>query len=76
MSSGPVTKEAKASFKYIVKDKEGTVSVGAVDPVGKTRDDWKIALAIDAGVKVARRTKADISAITLSLISFAAETNK
>jgi hypothetical protein len=65
-----MSKEAKATFRYVVNNQSGEVSVGAKSAVAKSEDDWKISLALQAGQDVAEQFNTGIRVIQLSLKSF------
>lgn len=63
-------KEAKARFTFVVGNQTGEITVGGQAPQGKSEDDWKISLALDAGAQINELHNTNIKAISLSLVEF------
>ena len=60
---------AKAKFEFKVGNKAGDIEVGSEASISKNEDDWKIALAMQAGQEISEKHKAGIQAVSLSFVN-------
>jgi hypothetical protein len=65
-----LNKEAKARFTFVVGNQTGEITVGGQAPQGKSEDDWKINLGLDAAAQIAEQFDTNIKVISISLVEF------